>query len=154
MGRYRQGKFKPSNPKKYIGDTSNITYRSGWELKLMGFLDRQSNVIRWGSEELIIPYISPIDGRMHRYYTDFIVERINSDKKKEVVVIEVKPAAQTRAPDATNSKTKRGKPRKRFLKEVQTWGVNSAKWKAAEEYCKDRGWQFIIMTEKELGIKK
>lgn len=153
MGKYYQGRFKPKNPKKYIGDPTNIIYRSSWELKLMRFLDEHQDVIEWGSEVLVIPYRSPIDGKMHRYFTDFIVKQINKDRKKETIVIEVKPKQQTVAPDISKKLTAKGSISRRFLNEVKTWGVNQAKWKAATEYCDDRGWKFQIMTEDQLGIK-
>lgn len=142
-----QGFFKPKNPQKYKGDPTNIVYRSGWELKLMLYLDSHKDVISWGSEEIVIPYRSPIDGKIHRYYVDFTVTKINKDGKKETALIEVKPASQTKPP------AKQERITKRYLTEVKTWGVNEAKWKAASEYCKDRGWSFHIFTEKELGIK-
>lgn len=142
-----QGFFKPKNPNKYKGDPTNIVYRSGWELKLMLYLDSRKDVISWGSEEIIIPYRSPLDGKIHRYFPDFIVTKINSDGKKETVLIEVKPKKQTVPPEP------KAKANKRYLTEVANWGKNEAKWKAAKEYCKDRGWSFHIFTEKELGIK-
>jgi len=153
MPKYYQGRYRPKNPKKYIGDPTNIIYRSGWELKLMRYLDLQPGVLTWGSEELVIPYVSPIDNRVHRYFTDFYVEKINTNGKKETVVIEVKPSKQTKAPSTMNSTTKTGKKRKRFIQEAMTWEVNKAKWAAAREYCADRGWKFMIMTEHELGVK-
>ena len=145
--KYYQGRFKPKNPKKYLGDPTNIIYRSGWELKFMRFCDNHPNVIQWGSEEVVIPYISPIDGKVHRYFTDFIVKQLNTMGKKETLIIEVKPKAQTRPPE------KKSRVTKRYLTEVKTWGVNQAKWKAANEFCKDRGWKFKIVTETDLGIK-
>jgi len=141
------GRFKPKKPKKYIGDPTNIIYRSLWEFKLMRYLDSHPNVIEWGSEELIIPYRSPIDGRMHRYFPDFIVKQINKYGNKETIIIEVKPAYQTIEPK------KKSKVTKQYINEVKTWGVNQAKWKAAQDFCKDRNWKFQIMTEHELGIK-
>jgi hypothetical protein len=144
-----KGYFKPRNPAKYRGNPSNIIYRSGWELKLMLWLDGKSDVINWGSEEVVIPYRSPIDGRLHRYFVDFIVTTINKEGIKETTLIEVKPAAQTKPPvlkEGTNPRNRK------YISEVMTWGVNEAKWKAATEYCKDRGWKFQIFTEKELGI--
>jgi len=153
MGKYYQGKYKPKNPKKYIGDPTNIIYRSSWELKLMRFLDEHPDVVEWGSEVLVIPYRSPIDGKMHRYFTDFIVKQINKDRKKETIVIEVKPKSQTVAPDVSKKLTAKGSISRRFLNEVKTWGVNQAKWKAAEEYCADRSWIFKLITEDQLGIK-
>lgn len=147
---YHQGFFKPNNPHKYKGDPTNIVYRSSWELRLFGYLDMHPNVIKWSSEEFFIPYKSPIDGRWHRYFPDVYVEQINKDGKKQTVLIEIKPDAQTRPPDMKNKTTPKGKISRRFLNEVKTWGTNEAKWKAAQEYCIDRGWIFQIMTEKHL----
>ena len=146
MATYK-GFFKPKNPQKYRGDPTNIIYRSGWELKLMLYLDEHKEVISWGSEELIIPYRSPIDGKVHRYFPDFIVTKINKQGLKETAIIEVKPKKQTVPPQ------KQSKVTKRYLTEVKNWGINEAKWKAANEFCRDRGWSFHIFTEKELGIK-
>ena len=141
-----QGKFKPKNPQKYKGDPTNIVYRSGWELKLMFKLDTNPNVIWWRSEEIVIPYRSPVDGKIHRYFPDFVVNLKNKEGKLETLMIEVKPKNQTIEPK------KQEKVSKKYLNEVFTWGVNQAKWKSAEEYCKDRGWKFCLFTEKELGI--
>lgn len=138
-----KGKFKPQNISKYDGDPTNIIYRSRWELKLMTRLDNDPGVLKWSSEELRIPYISPVDNKRHVYFPDFKIKKTNG----EVIVVEVKPRAQTIPPEVQAKKTKR------YINEVFTWGVNSAKWAAAEDYCKDRGWKFQIMTEKELGIK-
>lgn len=142
-----KGYFKPKNPHKYRGNPSNIIYRSRWELKLMSLLDTHPDVLEWSSEEFFIAYRSPVDGKIHRYFPDFYVKKINRDGKIESVVIEVKPAAQTKEP------IRQAKPTKRYITEVMTYGVNQAKWKAAREFCEDRKWSFIIMTEKELGIK-
>jgi len=142
-----KGYFKPINPQKYKGNPSNIIYRSGWELKLMAYLDKHPDVIQWSSEEVIIPYRSPIDGRIHRYFPDFYVKKKNIDGSIETSLIEVKPAAQTKPP------VKKTKITRQYINEVTTWGVNEAKWKAAKEYCDDRKWSFLIFTEKELNIK-
>ena len=142
-----KGYFKPRNPSKYMGDPTTIIYRSSWELKLMRYLDSHSDVIKWASEEFSIPYVSPIDGKVHRYFPDFLVKKRNQNKSIETVVIEVKPKIQTTAP------TVQKKANKRYIREVYTWGVNSAKWEAAKRYCDHREWKFVIMTEKELGIK-
>ena len=148
-----KGKFKPKNPSKYSGDPTNIIYRSSWELKVMVLLDSHPNVLRWGSEDIVIPYESPVDGRIHRYFPDFFVEQINKDGKKEKILIEVKPKHQTIAPSVGNKLTPKGMISKKYLSEVMTYGVNQAKWRAAIELCKDRGWKFQIMTEDHLGIK-
>lgn len=143
---FYKGFFKPKNPTKYRGDPTNIVYRSSWELKLMIWLDTHPDVLQWGSEELVIPYRSPIDNKIHRYFPDFFVRKRSSSGKVENVVIEVKPYNQTVPPKAQSKKTKR------YINEVYTWGINSSKWEAANEYCKDRNWRFIVMTEKDLGI--
>lgn len=143
-----KGKFQPRNPQKYLGDPTNIVYRSRWELKFMGWLDNHPGVLQWGSEELIIPYRSPIDNRIHRYFPDFIIKKKTQDGKIDTVIVEIKPSAQTKPPTVQT-----GKPNKRYINEVATWGINSSKWNAATNYCKDRGWKFEIITEHELGIK-
>lgn len=142
-----KGVFKARNPQKYKGDPTNIVYRSRWELMLMQKFDEHPDVLEWSSEELAIPYRSPIDGRVHRYFPDFIIRRKGTDGKIKTIMIEVKPYKQTIPP-----KVQQGKPNKRYLNEVATWGVNSAKWKSAEAYCINKGWDFIKITENELGL--
>jgi hypothetical protein len=143
-----KGYFRPKHPEKYKGDPNNIIYRSRWELKLMAHLDDHPDVIQWSSEEFFIPYKSPVDGRWHRYFPDFYVKKRTKDGQFQIQIIEVKPAYQTVPPVIQETK----KPSKRYINEVMTWGINSAKWKAAREYCADRNWIFNIFTEKELGI--
>lgn len=142
-----KGLFKPRNPSKYKGDPTNIVYRSRWELKFMSYLDAHTDVVAWASEEFSIPYRSPIDNRIHKYFPDFFLKKRNSDGTVESVVVEIKPFKETQPPTVSKRKTSQ------YLREVYTWGVNSAKWKAAEEFCKDRKWKFMVMTENELGIK-
>lgn len=144
-----QGRFKPKNPDKYKGDPTNVIYRSSYELKLFRYLDMHPQVLWWQSEEVVIPYRSPIDGRLHRYFPDVTLKRIDG----QVILIEVKPRYQTVPPDMSKMKTPTGKIKRSYINEVKEWGKNSAKWEAAREYCADRGWVFQIMTETELGIK-
>jgi len=145
---YKQGFFKPKFPQKYMGDPTNIVFRSGWEKRVMQSLDENSNIIRWSSEEIIIPYISPVDNRPHRYFPDFFVEAKGRDGSVRKILLEVKPAAQTKPPSTPKRKTKR------YITEVVTYGVNQAKWEAAKEYCLDRGWEFSVITEQDLFKKK
>lgn len=144
---YKQGFFKPANPEKYRGDANNIVYRSGWEKRVMDWCDTNRNVIEWSSEEIVIPYRSPVDNRIHRYFTDFYVVVLDPQGNRQTMILEVKPKAQTQEPKIPKRKTKR------YINEVFTWGVNQAKWKAAEEFCKDRGWQFRLITEADLFKK-
>ncbi len=141
-----KGRFRPKNPQKYKGDPNNIIYRSTWEIKVMNYLDENPNVIWWGSEELPIPYFSPVDKKRHRYFPDFIAKMRKADGTVMTYVIEVKPEKQTQPP-TQKRKTKT------YLQEAITYEVNKAKWYAAEEFCKDHGWQFQILTEKHLGIR-
>jgi hypothetical protein len=146
MSNTYKGFFKPKNPEKYYGDATSIIYRSRWELRFMSYLDSHGDVKKWSSEELIVPYRSPIDGKLHRYFPDFWIEKINREGKLDTVVVEIKPFYQTVEPTPQKRLTKK------YLYEVKTWGVNKSKWDAAHKYCNERGWQFMIMTEHELGL--
>ena len=137
-----KGKFRPQNPHKYNGDPTNIIYRSSWELKLMIYLDEHKDIIQWASEEFCIPYKSPIDGRMHRYFPDFWIKK----RSGRCILIEVKPYKQTQSPTVQKRKTKR------YINEVKTFAINTYKWEAAKSFCDDRKWKFQILTEKELKI--
>ena len=140
------GIFKPKNPQKYSGDHKNIIYRSSWEAKVMHWLDLNPSVVSWASEEITIPYVSPVDNRYHRYFPDFLVKVRTQTGQLKTLMIEVKPKSQTKPPEVQKRKTKR------YITEVVTWGVNQSKWKAAQEYCADRGWEFKIITEDHLGL--
>lgn len=136
------GKFKPLNIKKYEGDPDKITYRSLWERGMMKWADENPDVVKWSSEEVVIPYISPVDNRAHRYYMDFKIEF----RSGSILLVEVKPAHETRPPvKRKNQKSSR------FLTEAKTFAVNDAKWKAAEKYAAKRGWKFVIFTQDTLS---
>lgn len=141
-----KGKFKPKNPAKYKGDISNIVYRSLWELRFMKWCDQNSSVQEWGSEIVIVPYISPIDRKVHRYFVDFYIKIKTKTGVTEKYLIEIKPERFTKPPQIPAKKTKK------FIDEVFQYGVNEAKWKAAFEFCADRNMKFMILTEKDLGI--
>lgn len=141
-----KGLYKIINPKKYVGNPDNIVYRSSWELKFMKWCDSNPNILSWGSEELVIPYISPVDHRVHRYFVDFYIQVRDSNGKVSKYLVEIKPLRFTQPPKQPKRQTKR------FLNEVATYAVNQAKWKFADEFCKDKGWKFLVLTEKELGI--
>jgi hypothetical protein len=145
FGNNYKGWFKPKNPGKYKGDPSNIVYRSTWEVRVMKWLDEHPQVIWWGSEELPIPYISPVDKKKHKYFPDFIAKMKLKDGKVMTYIIEVKPLAQTKMP------TQKKKTRK-YLQEMATYAVNQEKWRAADIFCQEHGWKFLVVTEKELGI--
>ncbi len=108
----------------------------------MNKFDQHPGVILWNSEGLAIPYISPIDGQQHRYFPDFLIRVQLSSGITNTYLIEVKPHAQTelRVPKRQTRK---------FLNEVKTYAINNAKWYAAREFCKEQGWTFQIVTEKD-----
>ena len=141
------GLFRPKNPQKYVGDYKNIIYRSSWEARVMTWLDKNPDILSWASEELTVPYMSPVDGRWHRYFPDFLVKVRTKDNKTKTMMLEVKPKKQAKAPEPKKRVTKQ------YIQEVATYGVNQAKWKAATEYCMDRGWEFKVITEEHLGLK-
>jgi len=139
--RFRQGVFVPINRDKFIG--TKAFYRSGLELKFMRFCDSNPNVLKWGSENVVVPYISPIDNKVHRYFVDnFVTIKENNNVTR--YLIEIKPDRQTRPP-VTKYKNK-----EHLLYEQATYVVNSAKWEAARKICSQKGWQFLIITEKHL----
>ena len=142
-----KGRYNPVNPKKYKGNPQNIIYRSLWERKFMVYCDTNDKVLEWGSEEIIIPYISPWDGKEHRYFPDFYIKVKQSSGNIKKFIIEVKPKKQTRPPKPVERKTKR------WIKEVRTFGINEAKWKHATKWCEDNDMEFKILTEEELGIR-
>ena len=142
-----KGRYNPVNPKKYKGNPQNIIYRSLWERKFMVYCDTNDKVLEWGSEEIIIPYISPWDSKVHRYFPDFYIKVKQSSGNLKKFIIEVKPKKQTRPPKPVERKTKR------WIKEVRTFGINEAKWKHATKWCKDNDMEFKILTEEELGIR-
>lgn len=144
--KYLQGKYKLRNVEKYIGDSTNVIYRSSWELKFLNWCDNNPNVISFSSEEIIIPYKSPVDGKYHRYFVDFMVKIRTKDDVTKTYLVEIKPKKQTMPPEQKKRITKQ------YITEVATWGVNQSKWKAASEYCLDRGWEFKILTEKDLNM--
>ena len=141
-----KGKYYPSFPRKYKGDPTNIVYRSLWERKFMVYCDKNDNILEWASEEIAIPYRSPIDNRVHRYFPDFYMKVKETNGKIKNYVIEVKPAKQTKPPKKPKRQTKG------YIREAYEYARNQEKWKMAKEFCADRQWEFKVVTEKELGI--
>tara|TARA_B100001996_G_scaffold326763_1_gene273326 strand:- start:943 stop:1380 length:438 start_codon:yes stop_codon:yes gene_type:complete len=142
-----KGKYKPLCPYKYKGDPTKIIYRSLWERKFMQYCDSNTNILEWGSEEMYVWYRSPIDNRAHRYFPDFYIKVREKTGKIKRYIIEVKPKRQTTPPAKPKRQTKG------YLREAFEFAKNKAKWNAANEWCVDRGYEFKILTEKELGIK-
>jgi hypothetical protein len=142
-----KGKYQPSHPEKYKGDPTNIIYRSLWERKFCVYCDLNENIIEWESEEKMIPYRSPVDGKVHRYFPDFLIKVRESNGTIKKYMIEIKPSKQTVPPPKPKRQTKR------YITEVYEYAKNQAKWEAAREWCTDRGYEFKIITEHQLNIK-
>lgn len=141
-----KGKFVPKNIHKYRGNVRNIIYRSSWELKFMKYCDFSSHILEWGSEEIVIPYRSPIDRRIHRYFVDFYVMVKDSQGIISKYLIEIKPKRQTTPPPKPQRQSKK------YLYETLEYVKNQAKWESATEFCLDRGWKFMILTEDQLKV--
>lgn len=145
-GKAHKGIFTPQNPSKYKGDAAKVIYRSLWEKRVMRWLDNHDQVIWWSSEELVIPYFNPSDQKMHRYFPDFVVRLKNNSGNEKTYIWEIKPHAQTLQP------VKRRRTQK-FINEMLTYTKNQAKWEAADIFCQKNGWEFKVLTEKDLGIE-
>ena len=145
MRKRYKGKYKFKNPNKYLGNPTNISYRSLMERRFMEWCDSNDKCYKWSSEEVVIPYISPIDNKQHRYFPDFLIQT-----PKGWFLIEVKPLTQSRPPKKLVVENLELKKKRRYIKSVQTWLVNEAKWKAATKVCEKKGWSFQILTEKQL----
>ena len=139
---YHKRLFKPIFPEKYSGDPTNIIMRSSWETMFANWCDKNPSIVKWSSEETVVPYRCPTDGKIHRYFVDFKI----TVREGKTFLVEVKPAKQTLPPVYPGRQTQR------YLTESMLFIKNQAKWEAARNYCKDRGWEFKIITEKELGL--
>ena len=143
-----KGRYFPTNPKKYRGNPNQIIYRSLWERKVMVYCDKNDAIIEWGSEEVMVPYLSPMDGKIHRYFPDFYMKVRQADGSTKKFIIEVKPKSQCKQP-VKNPKRRTTK----WFNEVKTFAINQAKWKSAREFCEDKGMEFKIFTEDHINPK-
>ena len=141
---FKQGIFKPINTSKYKG-SHPIIYRSSYEIRFMRWCDGNPNVISWGSESVIIPYQNPLTNNISRYFIDFNITLKSKDSTIKKYLIEIKPSIQTKPPAA--KKHSRG-----LLRKQAEYVKNRAKWAAATEYAKKQNKEFVIITEKELGL--
>ena len=146
MGKSKKSIYVPSYPKKYKGNPNNIICRSNWERKFCSWCDLNENILEWGSEEFWIPYRSPIDNKIHKYFPDFLIKIKEPNGKVRTYVIELKPKKQTVPPKQKSRITES------YIFEAKTYAVNQAKWKAAKEFCADRRIEFKLVTEDDLGV--
>ena len=141
MAKSYRGLYRPTNPKKYVGTTKQIVYRSLLERRFMRYCDLNEDILYWASEELPVRYYNPLDKKYHRYFPDFIVKTVNNEK----YMIEIKPSRQVAKPKPPKKKTKS------YMRESFEYIKNQAKWQAAKSYCDDKGMKFKLITEKDLG---
>jgi hypothetical protein len=141
-----KGIYKVKNPLKYKGDFKNCVFRSLWERKFMKYCDDNKNVLFWSSEEVRIPYRSPLDGKIHYYFVDFWMRVKTKDGSVKTYLVEIKPEKQTKPPIIEENK--KMTPSK--VKQIKTYALNTEKWKAARNFSKEKGWEFLILTEKHL----
>ena len=139
-----KGIFKPTFPEKYIGNSNNIVYRSLWELKFMKYCDTNEPIEKWSSEEIWIPYRSPLDNRVHKYFPDFYIKYKDTNGNIKESLVEIKPKRQVNGPKIGK------KVNQKQLVEMKEFAKNQAKWEAAKEFCEDRKWDFKILTETDL----
>lgn len=137
-----KGRYTPKNPDKYEGDASNIVYRSLWEKHAFKWCDTNSNIVKWSSEEVVIPYLYEVDKRYHRYFMDLKIKF----RDGKTYLVEIKPDKDTRPPEGQRRT-------KKYITEAFTYVKNQNKWEAAHEYAQDRGWSFVIWTEKTEPLK-
>lgn len=147
-----KGKYTPTNPDKYVGDSNNIIFRSLWERLFMKHCNNNPAVLKWNSEGKVVPYWSSVDNKMRRYFPDFIVKLKNRDDSISVVMIEIKPCAETTPPITPKKNTYKAKMR--YVEQQMTFQRNQDKWLAARVMCEENNMQFKVMTEYDLGIVK
>jgi len=136
------GRYQVKNPKKYLGDPSAVVYRSLWERAAFQWCDANPTVKGWSSEEVVIPYYYDVDKKYHRYFVDLKIVM-----KEKTILVEIKPDKETKPPTGQRRT-------KKYINEGLTYVKNMNKWEAANEYARDRGWEFQIWTEHTLQEMK
>ena len=137
MANFSKGIFQVRNAKKYVGNRPP-TWRSSWEQVFMTFLDNNDNVLQWGSECVAIPYRHPLDGKMHRYFPDFLITYRTRENTMRAELIEIKPKNQSIIESKMNSRDR------------AVVAINYAKWAAATAWCKTQGMTFRVLTENDI----
>lgn len=157
--KYKQGLYIPVNKEKLIkaNTEGGVYYRSGLEKKMMIYLDQNSRILRWSAEYIRVPYkktewnanLKDFETTEHTYYPDFYYELQRQDGSTSRVVAEVKPYSETIEPTIKENMT--GKQMKNLEYALKMYNKNLQKWKYMIEYCERKGFEFIIITEKNLG---
>jgi hypothetical protein len=151
--KFKQGTYVPKNPMKFKGSAvghGKAVYRSSWELKVMLYLDQCSSIIAWGSELIWVTYVNPMDGKTHKYFIDLYFEAIDKEGNIKKFLVEIKPHSQSIPPVKPKRMTEASS--RTFTSKALTYAQNQAKWKAASEYAKNRGYTFFVLTEKNAAF--
>ena len=143
MRKSYKGLYRPTYPRKYVGNPNMIVYRSLLERRFMHYCDQNPDILVWASEELPVRYYNPLDKKFHRYFPDFIIKTTKNKK----YMIEIKPSRQIVKPKPPKKKTKS------YMRESYEYIKNKAKWQAAKAYCVNNNMEFKLLTEKNLGFK-
>lgn len=163
--KYHGGNYIPKNKNKVIklNDEGGVYYRSSWEKKIMTWLDLKEEIIKWGSECFAIPYQithfnrGDVKLKSHTYYPDFYYEMAMSDGSVKRIVVEVKPMKEYKMVQdlhegRINTPNNNANLRKmrNFEYDIKMAQKNSEKWKTMIKWCKEKGYEFIIITEEHL----
>ena len=143
-----KGKYTPEHPTKYMGDSSNIVYRSMWERRCMKYFDVNPSVLQWASEEISIPYYDSMTKKVRKYFPDFLIKVKTENGEDKTHLIEVKPSKDLRPPVGG-----RGKKKSTVLYEMKAYRMNRDKFASARKWCDERGIIFDVWTEKHLKQK-
>jgi hypothetical protein len=156
--RYHQGTYIVQNTNKYIGNLSEVYYRSSWEKQFCSWCDNNVNVVRWGIELIKIPYEvltetthktqKIVKKQTKNYIPDFFIEVRDSNNKLVQYLIEIKPMKEINKPEYP--KTVSRKTVNQYERSMNLWVKNLLKWEKAEEYCASRGIIFKLVTEKNI----
>ena len=141
-----KGRYTLKKPDKYAGDAKKVIYRSLWERNTFRWCENNPKVKLWNSEEVVVPYVSTVDKKLHRYYVDLLIQM----EDKKTYLVEIKPKKETQPPKKRSRKTKK------YINEQLTYIKNNDKWEAANKFAEHNGWKFQVWTEetlKNLGIK-
>lgn len=137
MSKYAQSTYIVKNKEKYVGRKSPF-YRSSWECTFMMFCDNNPSVIQWASEPFMVPYRNPFTGKNTIYVPDFMIMYVDRNGQKHAEVIEVKPTKEIAIENA------------RSVRDRAAVALNMAKWAAANEFCKNYGMRFRVVTEQDI----
>lgn len=151
MRAFDQGKFHANNPEKYVGNAKDICYRSSWELHFMRYCDGNPAVVQWTSE-YPIKYFNKVSNSTRRYFVDFFMKVRGQDGTEKILMIEIKPEAQTLPPKKPINNSKKSSDR--YMNECLTYQTNMDKWNAANAFAERNGMQFLVLNEYDLGIAK